>query len=94
MVTWTSINKRLIFEREQELKERGQLIAGEWASVDALLRRMKDLTELSVRVSASLTRTDFADPEPGEEEATPDLNLPVDEVNLASGVVKWVIRPE
>lgn len=94
MVTWTSINKRLIFEREQELKERGQLIAGEWASVDALLRRMKDLTELSVRVSASLTRTDFADPEPGEEEVTPDLNSPVDEVNLASGVVKWVIRPE
>jgi DNA mismatch repair ATPase MutS len=94
IVTWSSISKRLIFEHEQELKERGQLITGEWASVDMLLGRMKDLAELSVRLSASLTRTDSADPEPAEEEVTPDLDSPVNEVNLGSGAVKWDIRPE
>jgi hypothetical protein len=85
-------------EREQELKERGQVNVNEWSGVDTLLRRMKNLAELSVRITASLTRTDLSadlEPEPEEgEEATPDPDSPAAEINLTSGAAKWIIRPE
>lgn len=100
IITWISINKRLTLEREQELKERGQLNIDEWTCIDTLLGRMKNLAELSVRITASLTRADLSadlEPEPEteeEEEVTPDPNSPAVEINLASGVAKWIIRPE
>lgn len=84
-------------EREQELKERGQLSVDEWSCIDTLLGRMKDLTELSVRITASLTRTNSSadlEPELEEgEEATPDSDSPA-EIYLTSGAAKWIIRPE
>lgn len=101
IITWISINRRFNLEREQELKERGQLKVDEWSCVDTLLGRMKNLAELSVRITASLTRTDLsADLEPGPpeteegEEATLDLDSPAAEINLTSGAAKWMIRPE
>lgn len=100
IITWISITRRLTLEREQELKERGQVGADEWSCVDTLLERMKDLSELSVRITASLTRTDLSadfEPEPETEEgegATPDPNLPAAEINLTSGAAKWMIRSE
>jgi len=98
IITWISINRRLTLERKQELRERGQLDIDEWSCIDTLLGRMKDLSELSVRITASLTRTDLSvdlEPEPEEgEEATPDPDSPVAEINLTSGAAKWVIRPE
>ena len=100
IITWTSITRRLALEREQELKERGQLGASEWLCIDTLLGRMKDLSELSVRITASLTRTDLSgdlEPEPETEEgeeATPDPDSSAAEINLTSGAAKWMIRPE
>ncbi|KAF9650663.1 hypothetical protein BDM02DRAFT_3154693 [Thelephora ganbajun] len=98
IITWISINKRLTMEHEQELKERGQLDANEWSCVDTLLGRMKNLTELSVRITASLTRTDLStDPEPEPEvgeEVTSDLDSPTAGTNLSSGAAKWTIRPD
>lgn len=98
IITWISINRRLTLERKQELKERGQLNIDEWSCIDTLLGRMKDLSDLSVRITASLTRTDLSidlEPEPEEgEEATPEPDSPAAEINLTSGAAKWVIRPE
>lgn len=98
IITWISISKRLTLEGEQELKERGQLNTNEWSCVDTLLGRMKNLTELPVRITASLTRTDLStdfEPENEEgEETTPDPDSPTAEINLTSGTAKWVIRPE
>ena len=100
IITWISISKCLTSEREQELKERGQLNVDEWSSVDTLLGRMKNLAELSVHIAASLTRTDSsADLEPEleteeGEEATPDLDSPAVGINLSTGATKWTIRPE
>jgi len=60
---------------------------------------MKNLADLSVRITASLTRTDLsadieAEPEAEEEEGTtPDPDSPA-EINLTSGAAKWTIRPE
>ena len=100
IIAWISINKRLSLEREQELKERGQLNVDEWSCVDTLLGRMKDLTALSAHIAASLTRTDLSadtepetEPEEGEG-ATHDPDLLTTEINLTSGAVKWTIRPE
>lgn len=68
--------------------------------MNALLKRMKNLTDLSVRIAASLTRTDLSadlepENEPGEEEeARPDADSPASEINLASGAANWIIRPE
>ena len=98
IITWASINKRLAFEREHELKERGQLIADEWSSIDTLLGRMKNLADLSLRVTASLTRTGLSEDLENEaeheegEEAAPDS--PSGEISLTSGTAKWTIRPE
>lgn len=100
IITWISINQRLTLEREQELKERGQLKADEWSCVDTLLGRMKNLTELSMRITASLTRTDLSadlGPEPETEEGEemiPDPDSPTVEINPVSGAAKWMIRPE
>jgi hypothetical protein len=98
IITWISITRRLTLEREQESKERGQLNADEWSGIDSLLGRMKNLTDLSVRITASLTRTDLSanlEPEPEEgEEAAPDIDSPGGEINLTSGAAKWAIRPE
>lgn len=100
IITWISINKRLSLEREQELKERGQLKADEWLCIDTLLGRAKNLAGLSTRIAASLTRTDSSadlEPEPETEEGketTPDPDPPTVEMNPISGAVKWVIRPE
>jgi len=100
IITWISISRRLALEREQELKERGQLDVDEWSCVDTLLGRMKDLSELSVRITASLTRTDLSvdlEPEPETEEgreATPNPDSRAAELNLTSGAAKWMIRPE
>lgn len=61
---------------------------------------MRNLAELSVRISASLTRADLSadlepEPEPEEgEEATPDYESLVTDINLTSGTAKWIIRPE
>lgn len=95
IITWTSINKRLMLEREQELKERGQLIADEWLSVDALLGRMKNLVHISVRITESLTRNDLApylEPDE-EEETTTEPDPTAGEINLTSGATRWIIRP-
>lgn len=98
IITWISINRRLTLERKQELKERGQLDIDEWSCIDTLLGRMKDLSDLSVRIIASLTRTDLSvdlEPEPEEGgEATPEPDSPAAEINLISGAAKWIIRPE
>lgn len=96
IITWTSIHKRLMLEREQELNERGQLIADEWSCVDTLLGRMKNLADISIRITASLTRTDQPpdiEPEEGEE-ATVDPEPPAGENSLTSGFARWTIRPE
>lgn len=96
IITWISINERLMLEREQELKERGQPIADEWTSVGILLGRMKNLTDISVRITASLTRTDLPvglEPEEGEE-ATTDPESPAGGIGLTSGAARWIIRPE
>lgn len=59
---------------------------------------MEDLTKLSMRITASLTRADLsADLEPELEEAedaTPDPDPVGPESNLTSGTSKWVVRPE
>ena len=87
-------------EREQELKERRQLNINEWSCVDMLLGRMKNLTQLSVRITASLTRSGSSadlEPEPETEEGeevTPDPDSLTAEINLTSGTAKWTIRPE
>ena len=98
IIAWISISRRLTLERDQELKERGQLNFDEWSCVDTLLGRMKDLTELSVRITASLTRVNLSsEPESEPEEvegATPDPDSPTTEINLTSGVARWIIRPE
>ena len=98
ITAWISINRRFALEREQELRERGQLNVNEWSCVDTLLGRMKDLAELSVRITTSLTRTDLsAEPEPEPEEgegAAPDPDSLATEVNLTPGAAKWTIRPE
>jgi DNA mismatch repair ATPase MutS len=96
ITTWTSINKCLTFEREQELKERGRLNADEWSCVDTLLGRMKNLAEISMRITASLTRSDLpADLEPEEgEEAVTEPDSPVVESSPTSGAARWIIRPE
>jgi len=98
IIAWISIGRRLALECEQELKERSQLNVDEWSCVDTLLGRMKDLTELSVRITASLTRADLsAEPEPEPEEVegvTPDPDSLAAEINLTSGAAKWTIRPE
>lgn len=94
IITWASINKRLMLERELELKERGRLIADEWSSIDTLLGRMKNLADISVRIAASLTRTDLPadlEPEEGGEETT-DPDPPTGEISLTSGAARWIIR--
>lgn len=95
IITWTSINKRLALEREQELKERGQLVSDEWTSVDMLLGRMKNLADLSLHITASLTRTDLsADLEPEEgEEVTVNPDSPTGGMNMAYGTARWIIWP-
>jgi len=100
IIAWISISRRLTTEREQELRERGQLNVNEWSCVDTLLGRMKDLTALSVRITASLTRANLsAEPEPESEPeegegVTPDSGSLAAEINLTSGGAKWTIRPE
>ena len=51
---WTSVKNRLELEREMELRERGVLIADEWASVDIIISRINMLHDLVSRIKAAI----------------------------------------
>jgi DNA mismatch repair ATPase MutS len=51
--TWSFIKGRILLERELEVRKKGSHLELEWASVDALTSRMKDLPELTKKIQAA-----------------------------------------
>ncbi|EMD41731.1 hypothetical protein CERSUDRAFT_42929 [Gelatoporia subvermispora B] len=47
---WSAVSKRIELEKNMELKERGEIQAEEWASLDALMVRIGDLRDLADRI--------------------------------------------
>jgi DNA mismatch repair ATPase MutS len=89
---WSSIQKRIDLERFMEIQERGKINQEEWTSLESLMTRMNNLTNLSQRISASITRGDDSEvtDEPSEDNLA--LQMPLD-VSSISGL-KWSIKPE
>ncbi|KAI0274905.1 muts domain V-domain-containing protein [Gloeopeniophorella convolvens] len=52
--TWASIKDRILLEQKLQLKEGGGYSEQEWASLDALMARMEDLSDLAGRIQVSL----------------------------------------
>jgi DNA mismatch repair ATPase MutS len=92
IVGWSSIQKRIELERDMAIKERGSIRHEEWASLDSLMARMNDLTNLSLRISTSITRvvTSEVEDEPMEEALVPAMPLDFESISH----LKWGIKPE
>ncbi|OCH96567.1 hypothetical protein OBBRIDRAFT_840969 [Obba rivulosa] len=102
---WTAISKRIELEKNMELKERGEIRAEEWASLDALMLRIGDLRDLSDRIRKAVVHQgsvvqnavqDAEDAEDeqqtGEAETTP--TLPSRDLRMNISANDWTIRPE
>lgn len=51
--TWSFIKGRILLERELEARKEDSQLEPEWASVDALTSRMKDLSELARKIQTA-----------------------------------------
>lgn len=92
IIAWNSIRQRIRLERNMEAAERGSITEEEWSSLDTLAGRMDDLSSLSVRISASITRGDLVDAQEDEVAGTLEPNIPLSDENTQG--MKWSIKSE
>lgn len=92
---WTSIRDRIILERDIELR-RTSIIMPEWTSLDALVTRITDLSDLSRTIDHALVRKEYhnisvtADEGGSEVEDSATGNIP----STPSAQGGWTIKPE
>ena len=92
---WGKLKARLQMEQRRELRENGEDVQCDWASVNTLLSKMTDLSQLSGRIASALHLGDdqarAANTDAEDSVESPDASR--------SGVWrwgsnKWTIRPE
>jgi DNA mismatch repair ATPase MutS len=92
---WKSIKERLDLEKKMERQEQLNVQSDEWASIDALMSRMKDLQELSRRISFALHG--YSTEEPSEIISTDGVSTGLQgslQLTWRYGQNKWAIAPE
>jgi hypothetical protein len=103
ILIWASIKKRFELEKRMESKERGAIAENEWASLDVLMSRMRDLHVLANRISMALYhRVMVAEDEtPISGIASGDGTVndtlapqPRSKQSFAYGHFNWTIKPE
>ena len=88
--TWSFIKGRILLERELEARKELEL---EWASVDALTSRMKDMSELARKIQTAFdSATVHGSPETFEEDPILSREQSSDE-KWQQGY-QWSINPE
>ncbi|KAI0961363.1 hypothetical protein AcV7_000482 [Taiwanofungus camphoratus] len=103
--TWTSIRNRVGLEKDMERQERSCLEDEEWASLDALMRRMSDLHELASKIDTAIVRTDTTTTEGSLELGYSEAEAEAEEVMITSSIPtrytkntfggdNWTIKPE
>lgn len=103
--TWTSIRNRVGLEKDMERQERSCLEDEEWASLDALMRRMSDLHELASKIDTVIVRTDTTTTEGSLELGYSEAEAEAEEVMITSSIPtrytkntfggdNWTIKPE
>lgn len=96
--TWSSIKERILTEQKMERAEDDPVADAQWASVEALMDRMSDLSDLSARISMALAQREDAiriGDEMGEvfplsEPSPAQLRDPRNPL----GIIEWTIKPE
>ncbi|EIW64835.1 mismatch repair ATPase MSH1 [Trametes versicolor FP-101664 SS1] len=96
--TWSSIKERILTEQKMERAEDHPLADAQWASVDALMNRMSDLSDLAARISMALAQREDAirigdemgEGFPSSESSPAQLRDPRNPL----GIIDWTIKPE
>lgn len=96
--TWSSIKERILTEQKMERAEDDPLADAQWASVEALLNRMSDLSDLAARISMALAQREDAirvgdeigEVFPSSEPSSAQLRDPRNPL----GIIEWTIKPE
>lgn len=94
---WNSIKRRIELEKKMEKQERGTVSADEWASLDILLSKLRNLGDLSDKIGIALSRSGSAArlPDDGTEAPLQDEAFPA--VSNLKGFItgfNWTVRPE
>ncbi|KAH9946837.1 muts domain V-domain-containing protein [Amylocystis lapponica] len=93
--TWVSVKQRIALEKEMEQRERGFVSEEEWSSLDALMRRMSDLEDLSSRIQNALAHNDdtaFGAIDEDTMADTPSIQSRFTKTTF--GDDNWTIKPE
>ncbi|KAI0374340.1 hypothetical protein BV20DRAFT_987490 [Pilatotrama ljubarskyi] len=93
---WSSIQEKILMERKLERQEGDPADDAGWASIEALMQRLTDLSSLSERIRQALAQRELA-AAIGEEMAEelssagpPQLRDPRNPL----GIIEWTIKPE
>ncbi|KAI0361808.1 hypothetical protein OH77DRAFT_1516722 [Trametes cingulata] len=94
---WSSIQEKILMERKMERQEGNQEDDAEWASIEALMGRLVDLSGLSNRIRMALVQREAAaaigeemTDELPSDGGPPQLRDPRNPL----GIVEWTIKPE
>ncbi|CAK5279975.1 unnamed protein product [Mycena citricolor] len=99
---WRNLASRIMQERDQEMAETArqsmEFKADEWASMDALIGRLCDLSELSARITSALKPKEPGNQSGGQHAFEgDDAEVPESDVTKPAwkfGATGWTIRPE
>ncbi|TFK57401.1 hypothetical protein OE88DRAFT_1691084 [Heliocybe sulcata] len=99
--TWTSIVKRLELEKKMEERERADFRIEDWASLDLLLSRIRDLQHVADHINSAIlsTRAAVDETEPEDSDVTSEEALEPGWGNTFSELIhgvsaRWSIHPE
>lgn len=101
--TWKSIHNRVLFEKECEKCESGGILSpDDWRSLDQLMQRMVDLSDLAGRIDSAIDAGEIGNEESEREEGDEKMldthgAIPSEAPKLPSlpGVdMKWTIKPQ
>lgn len=94
---WTSIRDRILLERQMEL-QRSLDLGSDWTSLDALVARLTDLSDLARTIDQASVRREYDNTPLSEEEDTTEtarIGSVTSTILSTSGVQGgWTIKPE
>ena len=90
---WTSIRDRILLERNMEGQHSSEL-GSEWASLDSLISRITDLSDLSRTIDLALARKEYENISMDEESVLTSEDHEATMLSPAPGVQgSWTIKP-
>ena len=97
---WKTIKDRILFEQTMETQERrSQTSQGDWTGLLSLLSKLKDLSNLSVRISLAVEGKEGGSKSTAIDDAFEEADIDVGSDSTITRTVemarsKWSIRPE